>query len=94
VSRGGEPFAVIRQRDRSDHAYPGFGRFPDTGQQMTWQLCWEHTSKLIEEAHGGADEDIAEISRAEAEQIMARLAARHWPPDAARLPWVLSAYPR
>ena len=84
---------VIRQRDRSDHDYPGFGRFPDTGQQMTWRLCWEHTSKLVEEAHGGADEDIAEISRAEAEQIMAGLAARHWPPDAARLPWVVSAYP-
>ena len=38
-------------------------------------------------------EDIAEISRAEAEQITAELAARHWPPDAARLPWVSRAYP-
>jgi hypothetical protein len=93
VSRGGEPLAVIRQRDRSDRDYPGFGRFPDRGQQMTWRLCWEHTSMLVQEAHGGADEDIAEISRAEAEQIMAGLAARHWPPDAARLPWVASAYP-
>ena len=89
-----EPFAVIRQRDRSDHDYPGIGHFPDTGQQMTWQLWWEHTTKLIEEARGGADEDIDEISRAEAEQITARLAAATWPPDAARLPWVLSAYPR
>jgi hypothetical protein len=52
----------------------------------------EHTSKLVEETHGGADEDIAEISRAEAEQITARLSARNWPPDAARLPW--GAYPR
>ena len=91
---GSEPFAVIRQRDRSDHDYPDIGHFPDTGQQMTWQLWWEHTPKLVEEAHGGADEDIAEISRAEAEQITARLAARNWPPDAARLPWVASAYPR
>jgi hypothetical protein len=92
--RGGEPFMVIRQRDRSDRDYPGFGRFPDTGQQMTWRLCWEHTSKLVEEAHGGADEDIAEISQTEAEQIMARLAAHNWPADAARLPWVASAYPQ
>ena len=91
---GGEPFAVIRQRDRSDHDYPDIGHFPDTGQQMTWQLWWEHTAKLVEEAHGGADEDIAEISRDQAEQITARLAARNWSPDAARLPWVASAYPR
>ena len=89
-----EPFAVIRQRDRSDHDHPGFGHFPDTGQQMTWRLRWEHTSKLAKEAHGGADEDIAEISRAEAEQIMTGLAARNWPPGAARLPWVTSAYPQ
>ena len=71
-----EPFAVIRQRTRSDHDYPDIGHFPDIGQQMTWRLWWEHTSMLVEEAHGGADEDIAEISRAEAEQITARLAAR------------------
>jgi hypothetical protein len=90
----GRPFAVIRQRDRSDHDYPDIGHFPDIGQQMTWRLWWEHTSKLVEEAHGGADEDIAEISRAEAEQITAGLAARYWPPDAARLPWVAYAYPR
>jgi hypothetical protein len=83
-----EPFAVIRQRTRSD--YPD----PDLGQQMTWRLCWEHTSMLVEEAHGGADADIAEITRAEAEQITARLAARYWPPDATRLPWVACAYPR
>ena len=93
VDRTG-PFMVIRQRDRSDHDYPGFGRFPDTGQQMTWRLRWEHTSKLVQEAHGGADEDIAEISQTEAEQIMAGLAAGNWPADAARLPWVASAYPQ
>lgn len=84
---------VIRQRDRSDHDYPGFGRFPDTGQQMIWRLYWEHTSKLAEEAHGGADEDIVEISRAEAEQITAGLAACNRPLDAAWLPWVAAAYP-
>ena len=89
-----EPFAVIRQRTRSDHDYPDIGHFPDTGQQMTWQLRWEHTAMLVEEAHGGADADIAEISRGEAEQITAGLAAGYWPPDAARLPWVACAYPR
>ena len=83
-----EPFAVIRQRTRSDEPYP------DRGQQMTWRLCWEHTSMLVEEAHGGADAAIAEITRAEAEQITAGLAARYWPPEAARLPWVASAYPQ
>ncbi len=49
---------------------------------------------LVEETHGGADADITEVSRDQAEQITARLAARHWPPDAAGLPWVASAYPR
>jgi hypothetical protein len=49
---------------------------------------------LVEEAHGGADADIAEISRAEAEQIAAVLAARTWPPGTAGLPWVESAYPQ
>jgi hypothetical protein len=34
-----EPFMVIRQRTRSDHAYPGLGLVSDLGQQMTWQLC-------------------------------------------------------
>jgi hypothetical protein len=85
---GSEPFAVIRQRTRSD--YPD----PDLGQQMTWRLCWEHTTMLAEEAHGGADANIAEITRAEAEQITAGLAARYRPPEAARLPWVACAYPR
>lgn len=53
---------------------------------MTWRLWWEHTAMLVEEAHGGCDYDLTEISRAEAEQIAAELAARYWPPDAARLP--------
>jgi hypothetical protein len=90
---GSEPSAVIQQRDRSDPDYPDIGNFPDIGQQRTWRLSWEHTSKLLEEAHGDADENIAEIGRAEAEQISASLAARNWPPDAARLPWMASAYP-
>jgi hypothetical protein len=85
---GSEPFAVIRQRTRSDDPYP------DLGQQMTWRLCREHTTMLAEEAHGGADADIAEITRAEVGQIIAGLAARYWPPEAARLPWVAAAYPR
>ena len=92
--RGEEPFAVIRQRTRSDICYPDGGPYRDRGQQLTWQLRWEHTPMLVEEAHGGADADIDEISQAEAEQIAARLAARHWPPDAAALPWVRCAYPR
>jgi hypothetical protein len=90
---GGEAVAVIRQRDRSDHDYPDLGHFPDIGQQMTWQLWWEHTAMLVEEAHGGCDYDLAEISRDEAGLIAAERAARFWPADAARLPWVASAYP-
>jgi hypothetical protein len=39
-----EPFAVIRQRTRSDQDYPGFEPVPDRGQQMTWRLRWEHTA--------------------------------------------------
>ncbi len=87
---GGEPVAVIRQRDRSDHDYPDIGHIPDTGQQMTWRLWWQHTAMLVEEARASCGYDLAEISRGEAEQI----AAGHWPRDAARLPWVASAYPQ
>jgi hypothetical protein len=72
----GEPFVVIRQRDRSDHDYPDIGHFPDTGQQLTWRLWWEHTSKLVEEALGGADADLAETSRAEAEADHRRAGGR------------------
>jgi hypothetical protein len=94
---GREPFGAIRQRTRSDHDYPditGGEPFPDRGQIITWHLAWEFTPLLVEEAHGGADADIAEISREQAGQIAAELAARYWPPDAARLPWVISAYPQ
>jgi hypothetical protein len=88
-----EPFMVIRQRNRSDQTYHDGKQIPDLDQQMTWHLCWEHITKLAEEAHGGADQDITEISRDQAELILAELAARYWPPEAARLPWVASAYP-
>ena len=81
--RAGDPIAVIRQRDRSDHDYPGTGHFPDIGQQLTWQLSWKHTPMLVDDRRGNCEWDLAEISRAEAEQITAGLAARHWPPDAA-----------
>ena len=91
--RAGEPVAVIRQRDRSDHDYPDIGHFPDIGQQLTWQLSWKHTPMLVDDRRGNCEWDLAEISQAEAEQIAAELARRHWPADAARLPWVLSAYP-
>ena len=91
--RGGEVIAAIRQRTRSDHDYPDIGHFPDIGQQLTWRLWWEHTPMLVDDARGNCDYDLAEISRDEAEQIAAELAARTWPPDAARLPWVASAYP-
>ncbi len=49
---------------------------------------------LVDDARGNCIEDIGQISRAEAEQIAAELATRYWPPDAPRLPWVVSAYPR
>src|ERR1039457_2512757 len=69
-------------------------RFPDTGQMMTWQLYWEHTPMLVDDARGNSSDDIAAISRHDAEQITASLARRYWPPDAAQLPWVTAAYPR
>ena len=76
----GEVVAVIRQRDRSDHNYPGIGRFPDTGQQLTWRLWWAHTTMLIEEARASCDYDLAEISHEKAGQLAAEIAAPHWPP--------------
>ena len=81
-----EPFAVIRERTRSDHP------FADIGQQLAWRLAWEHTTLLAEDARGEAMADIVPVSQ-EAAQIAACLAARYWPPDAAQLPWVTSAYP-
>ena len=82
------PFAAIRQRTRSDE------RFPDIGQMMIWQLYWEHTPMLVDDARGNSSDDIAAISRHDAEHITAGLARRYWPPDAAQLPWVTTAYPQ
>ncbi len=81
-SGGREPFAVIRQRTHSDC------EFPDTGQVMTWRLWWEHTPMLVEDSWGQCDAWLEKIPRGQAEQIMARLAATYWPPEAATLPWV------
>jgi hypothetical protein len=92
-SVGGEAVAVIRQRDRSDHDYPDIGHFPDLGQELTWQLFWQHSTMLIDDRRGNCVWDITEISRCHAGQTAAELAARWWPPDAARLPWVASVYP-
>jgi hypothetical protein len=83
-----EPFAVIRERTRSDHA------FADIGQQLAWRLSWEHTTLLAEDARGDATAHIVPVTQQEAERIAASLATRHWPPDADQLPWVTSAYPR
>jgi hypothetical protein len=82
-----KPFAVVRERTRSDH------RFPDIGQQLAWQLCWEHTTLLTEDARGEGTAHIVQIDRDDAERILTSLAARYWPPDAAQLPWVRHAYP-
>jgi hypothetical protein len=79
----GRPVAVIRQRTRSDHDYPDIGHFPDRGRAITWQLWWQHTPMLVDDQRGNCIEDITEISRLEAEQITAGLAARYFPPDAA-----------
>jgi hypothetical protein len=87
ASSGEEPFAVIRQRIWSDCEYP------DTGQVMTWRLWWEHTPMLVEDSWGQCDAYLDKITRGEAEQIMTRLAATHWPPEAATLSWVTAAYP-
>ncbi len=83
-----EPSGVIRQRTRSD--YGPLNRV----EIMTWQLDWHHTRLLAEISSGGSCiEDLVPVSRRDAGQITATLAARHWPRDAARLPWVASAYP-
>jgi len=65
-----EPFAVIRERSRSDY------RFPDLGEQLAWRLSSEHTTVLAEEARGECGHDVTQISRDEAERIAASLAAR------------------
>jgi hypothetical protein len=84
----GEPWGVIRQRTRTDE------RFPDLGQLITWDLRWQWTSILVQEARDGADCDVTRVNRAEAERVVAFLAGRYWPAKALRLPWVEAAYPR
>jgi hypothetical protein len=81
--------AVIRQRQRSDDGY-----YPDNGQQLDWRLWWQFTAMIAEDEHGSCLYDLPQISRDEAEQIAAGLAVDHWPPDAARLPWIASPYPQ
>lgn len=83
-----QPFAVIRERARSDY------QFPDLGQQLSWQLSWEHTTLLAEDARSEGTSDVVPVSRDDAERIAAGLAVRYWPPDAAHLPWITHAYPQ
>jgi hypothetical protein len=82
-----DPFGVIRQRARSDHEYP------DLGQIITWDLRWQWTPILVQEARDGADCDVTRISRDKAEELITSLARKYWPPEALRLPWTASAYP-
>jgi hypothetical protein len=83
-----EPFAVIRERTRSDH------RFPDLGQQLGWSLSWEHTTVLAEERRDGSSYHVVAITRDDAKQLAASLAMRYWTPEAAQLPWIQHAYPQ
>jgi hypothetical protein len=64
-----------------------------TAIRAWWRQRHRPRTSRVEEAHGGCDYDLAKISRDEAEEIAAERAARYWPPDAARLPWVASVYP-
>lgn len=81
------PFAVIRQRSRSDEERL------DSGQAMTWEPFWQWTPILDEAARGTALCDIARVSQRRAEQIIEFLSWRYWPGQALRLPWT-AAYPK
>lgn len=48
---------------------------------------------LVEDSWGQCVAYLDEIPRGEADQIIARLAATYWPPEAATLPWVTAACP-
>jgi hypothetical protein len=85
---GRDPFGVIRQRARSDEKYP------DLGQIITWDLRWQWTSILVEEARDGADCNVTRISQDAAEAVIESLARRYWPAEALHLPWVETAYPK
>jgi hypothetical protein len=82
------PFAVIRRRTRSDQ------KFPDNGQVLSCEPYWQWTAILAEEARGSALCDVTCVGQQHAEQIIEFLAWRYWPGQAARLPWVASAYPK
>jgi hypothetical protein len=84
---GSHPFGVIRQRTRSDQDYP------DLGQLIAWDMRWQRTPILVEEAHGGADCHVARTSKDGAELIIASLARRYWYGQALQVPWVRTAYP-
>jgi hypothetical protein len=81
----GEPFAVIRQRARSDHGPP------DAGQAMTWEPFWQWSPLLADSGLGG-DGDIRQVSQAAAETVIRSLIGRRWPRAALALPWTASAY--
>lgn len=82
------PFAVIRQRSRSDQ------KLPDPGQAITWEPFWQWTPILVEAARGTALCEVAHISQDRAEQIIEFLAWKYWPDQALHLPWAAVAYPR
>lgn len=81
------PFAVIRQRSRSDK------EAPDSGQAITWEPFWQWTPILDEAARGTALCEVSRISQRHAEQIIELLGWRDWPDQALRLPWTVAAYP-
>jgi hypothetical protein len=57
---------------------------PDLGQQLGWQLSWEHTTVLGEQACGECGHDIVPISRKDAEHLATCLAIRSWTPGECR----------
>ena len=77
----------------ADPTTPTIGHFPDLGQMLTWGLGWQHTALLVDDQRGNCIESTSPRSPGGARPIAAELAARYWPPDASRLPWVVSAYP-
>lgn len=81
------PFAVVRQRSRSDE------KVPDAGQMITWEPLWQWTPILAEAARGTALCEVSRVSQRRAEQIIEFLGWKYWPDQALRLPWTATAYP-
>lgn len=81
------PFAVIRQRTRSDSG------FADLGQILAWEPYWTWTPILAQEARDGADCDVTRVSQDTAVQAIRSLILRSWPEGALGLPGVARAYP-